>query len=171
MRAFSVAASQIWMPNIPLSAIPVGSYYGRVRIDYTAKVRDKVVFVTNKNGQRVFNSNGTPKMRVVYKIVKKCHVMTYIITDTVPVQYPNGSRAYNAWVQYDDRDNRWVHTTLVDSACLENLNRFICNRVEKMGDNIPTPAKNVTVYTTGMRQSVPRRKEVQKQYLYRGKWH
>ena len=161
MKTFNVAASQIWMPNIPMPAIPAGSYYGRVKIDYSVKIQEGIDFIYDKNGHTVYNKNGTPKMKTVYKSLKMCHVMTYIITDTVPVNFPDGSRAYNAWIQYDNRDNKWVHTTLIDSKCLESLNAFIYNCVEKMRNNSPTPAKNVTVYTTGMRQSAPKRKQVQ----------
>ena len=168
MKTFNIAASQIWMPAIPMPAIPAGSYYGRVKIDYTVKIRDKVIFITNKNGQKIFNLNGTPKMKVLYKTADKCHVMTYVITDTIPVVYPNGTRAYNAWVQYDNRDNKWIHTTLIDNACLENLNAFICNRVDNQ--ETPEPAKNQVQITTKLHHCTPKRKQVQKEYLYRARF-
>lgn len=170
MKAFNIAASQIWMPNIPMPAIPAGSYYGRVKINYTVKFRDGVDFVYDKNGHTVYNKNGTPKMRVRYKTANKCHVMTYIITDTIPVNFPNGSRAYNAWVQYDDRDSRWIHTTLIDNACLENLNAFICRRVRLVEDDLPEPAKNQVQITTKLHHCTPKRKQVQKEYLYRARF-
>ena len=87
MKTFNVAASQIWMPNIPMPAIPAGSYYGRVKIDYSVKIQEGIDFIYDKNGHTVYNKNGTPKMKTVYKSLKMCHVMTYIITG-VKLSFP-----------------------------------------------------------------------------------
>ena len=166
MKAFNVAASQIWMPNIPMSAIPAGSYYGQTRVDYTVKIRDGIDFIYDKNGHTVYNPNGTPKMKVLYKTVKKCHMMTYIVTDTRGIKYPDGTIAFDAWVQYDSRDNKWIHTTLVDNKCLETLNSFIL-KCEKTTKNLPAFGENTTIGTTGRNIVKPRRKQVQKTYLYK----
>lgn len=154
--------------------IPSGAFYGRLNLHYTDKIKTGTRLIFDKNGYPVFRPDGTQVTRNVYKRVNKTVEVTYSLENLFPVSIGK-TMCFQAWYKVG-RDGAWHEAPLNRNGLTIELNNFLVRKVEEyckthncglfdLCTGVSCPHLNKTRQVA---QSAAHRREVQKDYLYRG---
>lgn len=150
MKQISVAKNQQIIFN---HVIPTGSVYGKFTYTYDRRVKTGYKFVTDKNGKQIFNKNGTPKIRILYKEVPTKNTVVYSVESFHT--FGSGNHMF-AWVLYENSNN-WREMPLGDTPTTKALETLVRNYVKEHA--LPEPAephvrtKNIRTLAPKFRQA------------------
>lgn len=123
MKHFNVLNNQQVIDGL---LMPKNCVYGHIDLKYTAKIdTGKTRPIYDKNGYPVYNQDGTPKVRKVWRNEQRTQSVTYCVMDLKPIKFEN-VYAFKAWVK---TDNKWHETPLVRNAWMRELNNFISHKI------------------------------------------
>lgn len=135
--------------------IPTGAVYGKFTYSYTRHIVTEYKCVTNKDGQKIFNKNGTPKLRPIYKEVPTTNTVTYSVESFLDYSFPDKKeRHLYAYVLFDNAKN-WREIVLGDTPVTCALEKMVRDYIKEHA--LPEPkiahVKNKKVYTPKFRQA------------------
>lgn len=126
MKVFGFMTEQ---QNIDGHEIPANAVYGRVNLSYMDKhFTGKTRPIFDKNGYPVFNADGTPAMRKVFKMIPKKVEVTYSVEDLFPVTMSDGV-FFRAWYKIG-RCGKWHEDVLCLNQITRELNKFIAGKLQ-----------------------------------------
>lgn len=162
MKTFNIAQNQqIVFGHI----IPKNAIYGKYVYEGTYKKFDGMFeTVKDKNGKVVFTKSGVPKMRKVYKKVAFKNTVVYSLEDFKEYKR-NKTTFFQIYILKED-GKHWTLANTDDNATLQALYLYIKGMMKKVG-KLEIPQKP---FVKGVHDKVamPTRREVQKDYLYKG---
>ena len=105
--------------------VPTGAVYGKFTYTYDRRVITGYTYVYDKNNQRVFNKNGTPKMRAIIKEVPTKNTVTYSVESFIDYSFKGEkSRHLYAWVLFDG-GKKWQEIVLGDTPTTRALEKMV----------------------------------------------
>ena len=105
--------------------VPTGAVYGKFSFSYNRRVVTGYEFVTDKNNRRVFNKNGTPKMRAVVKEVPTKNTVTYSVESFIDYSFKGDKhRHLYAWVLFDG-GKKWQEIALGGTPVTQELEKMV----------------------------------------------
>lgn len=157
---------------------PTGTFFGKINLTYSyKKPTGKTVQIFNKDGYPIFNKNGTPKTRPVFKIATEKKLVVYAITDLQPVVMKDGAAYFRAFISTDN-NQKFHETVLCKNAWMKELNLFLHKKLEEYCVENNTNMSNLwlecgLVHTSNrakrhLAEKAAHRREVQRDYLFRG---
>lgn len=157
---------------------PTGTFFGKINLTYSyKKPTGKTVQMFNKDGYPIFNKNGTPKTRPVFKITTEKKLVVYAITDLQPVIMKDGAAYFRAFISTDN-NQKFHETVLCRNAWMKELNIFLHKKLQEYCVENNTTMSNLwlecgLVHTSNrakrhLAEKAAHRREVQRDYLFRG---
>lgn len=170
MKQFNIAKNQqIVFGHI----IPKNAIYGKFTYNWEYKKITGQSVVKDKNGNVRYNKNGMPKIKTHYKVEKRRNSCVYCLESIKTFRHKD-TTCLGAYVLYENA-NKWQYVHLGGTVFLNALNEHIekclleytynnCVSIAEMDEKIATP------FVKGVDDKItkPVRKNVQKEYLYRG---
>lgn len=133
--------------------IPTGAVYGKFTYAYDRRIVTGYTFVTDKNNRRIFNKNGTPKMRPVIKEVPTKNTVVYSVESFHT--FGSGNHIF-AWVLYENSRN-WREIPLGDTPTTKALEKMVCDYIKEYALSEPAEphvkTRNTRVLTPNFRQA------------------
>lgn len=133
--------------------IPAGAVYGKFTYAYNRRIVTGYEFVTDKNNRRIFNKNGTPKMRAIIKEVPTKNTVIYSVESFHT--FGSGNHMF-AWVLYENSSN-WREIPLGDTLTTKALEELVRNYIKEHALSEPTEphvkTKNTRVLAPKFRQA------------------
>lgn len=133
--------------------IPTGAVYGKFTYAYNRRVITGYTFVTDKNNRRIFNKNGTPKMRAIIKEVPTKNTVVYSVESFHT--FGSGNHMF-AWVLYENSRN-WREIPLGDTPTTNALERMVRDYIKEHTLSEPAEAhvktRNTRVLAPNFRQA------------------
>lgn len=131
MKTFGFMTEQ---QNIDGHNIPANAVYGRLNLSYMDKhFTGKTRPIFDKNGYPVFNADGTPATRKVFKLIPKKVEVTYSVEDLFPVTMSDGI-FFRAWYKIG-RCGKWHEDVLCLNQITRELNKFIAGKLQGYCDD------------------------------------
>lgn len=131
MKIFGFMTEQ---QNIDGHDIPANAVYGRLNLSYTDKhFTGKTRPIFDKDGYPVFNADGTPATRKVFKMIPKKVEVTYSVEDLFPVTMSDGI-FFRAWYKIG-RCGKWHEGILCVNQITRELNKFIAGKLQGYCDD------------------------------------
>lgn len=148
--------------------IPKNAIYGKFTYNgvYKKPVDGAFETVKNKHGKVVFTKDGMPKMRQVYKLVPFKNTVIYSLEDFKEYRRSN-NKFCQIYILYAD-SQKWTLANTDDNATLEKLYEFIKNRLKDQGQYLRLLKSPEKPCINGNAITMPKRRNLQKDYLYRG---
>ena len=165
MKVFNIAQNQqiIFGRVIPKNAI-----YGKYTHKgvYNKKLDGVFETVKNKYGEIVFNKNGIPKVKQVYKKVPFENTVVYCLENFK--EYRRKDSGFFQIYILNKSANYWKLAETDDNATLQALYLYLKNMMKKVG-KLEKPEEP---FVKGVhdRVALPTRREVQKDYTYKGQF-
>lgn len=152
MKKISVAKNQqIILGHV----IPTDAVYGKFTFSYNRRVITGYRFVTDKTGKRIFNSNGTPKMKPIIKEVPTTNTLVYSVESFLDYIFKDGKHLY-AWVLYDNA-KKWQEIVLGDTPTTRALEELVRSFIKEHALSEPKMAhvktKNTRTLAPKFRQA------------------
>ena len=138
--------------------VPKNAIYGRIAFEYDRKIKIGERFITDKKGKMVFDKDGKPKVRNLYKTVPTKTGCVYSYEWFKTFKHKDCKESLAVWVLYDNSSN-WQCIHLGDTQFTRLLQDFILKKVKEWENNgyvFARPQKIV---------GQPYRREVQKSYM------
>lgn len=172
MKEFNRAVNQ---QIIHGHVVPTGAFYGKIALKFSRKVRTgKKYVVTDKDGYTIFDADGKPVERNIFRLEKCCQTVLYSIEKTKLYKDEKGRLHFYAYISYDNNDGilKWHEEILGGSSLTKELERFIAKRLALwLNANNKTWESlviNAPCVKTPIHAMVPQRKKAQTQFIYRG---
>lgn len=148
--------------------IPQGAFYGKVTLKYEKRTPLEKRVVRDKDGNIIYAKDGTPKMRIKWRI-EQCTDTLYYSVETLKKMSGN----YIAYIAYENNDEKlhWSKRALGECVCTRELNNFIAKKIDEYLTANHTTWESLIIHVphvNDFRGIGPKRKEVQKVYIYRG---
>ena len=141
--------------------IPQNAIYGKIAFTYDRKVKIGERFITDKKGKMVFDKDGKPKIRNLYKIVPTKTGCIYSWEWFKTFTHKDHKESLEVWILYDNA-SKWQCVHLGDTHFTCMLQDFLLGKVKEWKNNgyiFARPQKIV---------GQPKRRDVQKSYMHRG---
>lgn len=107
--------------------VPTGAVYGKFTYSYDRHVKTGYKFITDKDGNKIFNKNGTPKMRILYKEVPTKNTVVYSVESFHT--FGSGNHMF-AWILYENSNN-WREIPLGDTPTTKALEKMVCDYIKE----------------------------------------
>lgn len=149
--------------------IPCGAFYGKVHLKYEKRTPLEKRIVRDKNGNIIFTKDGLPKTRIRWRI-EQCADTVYYSVETLHKMDGN----FIAYIAYENNGEKlhWCKRALGECVATRELNNFITKKVNEYLTANHTTWKALVIHTPHVADlrdcNLPKRKEAQKQYIYRG---
>lgn len=133
--------------------VPTGAVYGKFTYTYDRRVITGYTYVYDKNNKKLFNKNGTPKMRPIIKKIPTKNTVMY----SVESFHTFGSRNHMfAWVLYENSSN-WREIPLGDTPTTKALEKMVRDYIKKCALSEPAEphvkTKNIRTIAPKFRQA------------------
>lgn len=137
--------------------VPTGAIYGKFTYTYNRRIVTGYEFVTDKNNRRIFNKNGTPKMRAIIKEVPTKNTVIYSVESFIDYSFKGEkSRHLYAYVLFDN-GNKWTEIALGNTPITQELEKMVRDYIKEHGLKEPKVAhvktKNTHVLAPKFRQA------------------
>ena len=133
--------------------VPTGAVYGKFTYVYDRRVITGYTYVYDKNNRKIFNKNGTPKMRAIIKEVPTKNTVIYSVESFHT--FGSGNHMF-AWVLYENSSN-WREIPLGDTLTTKALEELVRNYIKEHALSEPTEphvkTKNTRVLAPKFRQA------------------
>lgn len=107
--------------------VPTGAVYGKFTYVYDRRVITGYTYVYDKNNRKIFNKNGTPKMRAIIKEVPTKNTVIYSVESFHT--FGSGNHMF-AWVLYENSSN-WREIPLGDTPTTKALEKMVCDYIKE----------------------------------------
>ena len=137
--------------------VPTGAVYGKFTYVYDRRVITGYTYVYDKNNHKIFNKNGTPKMRAIIKEVPTKNTVTYSVESFIDYSFKGEkSRHLYAYVLFDNA-NKWTEIVLGTTPVTQELEKMVREYIKEHGLKEPKMAhvktKNTRVLAPKFRQA------------------
>ena len=146
--------------------MPRGAIYGKVTLQFSVKVpTGKTRAIYDKDGYPLFNADGSPVVRNVLRVENRIETIIFCIEDFQPVTFKDG-QYFRAWVKFPRNEYAKMHERILcETATLRNLQKYIIEKIQEQGLDLPNmwfnckaqKTTNAQIYKTA-RTAAPRRK-------------
>ena len=149
--------------------VPCGAFYGKVHLKYEKRTPLEKCIIRDKNGNIIFGKDGLPKTRIKWRI-EQCADTVYYSVETLHKMDNN----FIAYIAYENNGEKlhWCKRALGECVATRELNNFITKKVDKYLTANHTTWEALVIHTPHVADlrdcNLPKRKEAQKQYIYRG---
>ena len=133
--------------------VPTGAVYGKFTYAYDRRVITGYTYVYDKNNKKLFNKNGTPKMRPIIKEIPTKNTVMYSVESFHT--FGSGNHMF-AWVLYENSSN-WREIPLGDTPTTKALEKMVrdyikdCSLSEPAEPHVKT--KNTRILAPNFRQA------------------
>ena len=141
--------------------VPQNAIYGKIAFTYDRKIKIGERFITDKKGKMVFDKDGKPKIRNLYKTVLTKTGCVYSWEWFKTFTHKDHKESLEVWILYDNA-SKWQCVHLGDTHFTCMLQDFLLEKVKEWENNgyvFARPQKIV---------GQPKRRDVQKSYMHRG---
>lgn len=107
--------------------VPTGAVYGKFTYVYDRRVITGYTYVYDKNNRKIFNKNGTPKMRAIIKEVPTKNTVMYSVESFHT--FGSGNHMF-AWVLYENSSN-WREIPLGDTPTTKALEKMVRDYIKE----------------------------------------
>lgn len=133
--------------------VPTGAVYGKFTYVYDRRVITGYTYVYDKNNRKIFNKNGTPKMRAIIKEVPTKNTVMYSVESFHT--FGSGNHMF-AWVLYENSSN-WREIPLGDTPTTKALEKMVCDYIKEYALSEPAEphvkTKNIRTLAPKFRQA------------------
>lgn len=133
--------------------VPTGAVYGKFTYAYDRRVITGYTYVYDKNNKKLFNKNGTPKMRPIIKKIPTKNTVMYSIESFHT--FGSGNHMF-AWVLYENSSN-WREIPLGDTPTTKALEKMVRDYIKECALSEPTEphvkTKNIRTIAPKFRQA------------------
>lgn len=173
MKNFNIMKNQ---QRICGRIIPTNAIYGSLTLKYTRKVPIEKYRVTDKDGHLVFNADGTEKTAWKTRRENCAEKIIYSIETTK--MYRDDKGISHFYVQLGRKNKNgdiiWREHVLGDCALTRELEKFLTVKIVENGlwsqwDTYKIEDVRMSERRT-IHNSAPKRREVQKDYLFKGQY-
>lgn len=113
--------------------VPTGAVYGKFTYVYDRRVITGYTYVYDKNNRKIFNKNGTPKMRAIIKEVPTKNTVTYSVESFIDYSFKGEkSRHLYAYVLFDNA-NKWTEIVLGTTPVTQELEKMVREYIKEHG--------------------------------------
>lgn len=128
MKKISVCKNQQIIFN---HVVPTGAVYGKVTVSFDRHIKTGVKFVTDKNGRQIFNANGTPKMKVLYKEVPTKTTVIYSVESFLSYTFKGEKdRHMYAWVLFEGA-SKWTEVALCGTPVYKSIETMVRDYIKE----------------------------------------
>lgn len=134
--------------------VPTGAVYGKVTVSFDRRIKTGVKFITDKDGRQIFNANGTPKMRVLYKEVPTKNTLIYSVESFKTHKFGDKHHLM-AYVLFEN-GKKWHEIALGDTPITKALEKMVCDYIKEHALSEPTRPHvktNIRTLTPKFRQA------------------
>lgn len=133
--------------------VPTGAVYGKFTYVYDRRVITGYTYVYDKNNRKIFNKNGTPKMRAIIKEVPTKNTVMYSVESFHT--FGSGNHMF-AWVLYENSSN-WRDIPLGDTPTTKALEKMVRDYIKECALSEPAEphvkTKNIRTIAPKFRQA------------------
>lgn len=133
--------------------VPTGAVYGKFTYTYDRRVITGYTYVYDKNNKKLFNKNGTPKIRAIIKEVPTKNTVMYSVESFHT--FGSGNHMF-AWVLYENSSN-WREIPLGDTPTTKALEKMVCDYIKEYALSEPAEphvkTKNIRTLAPKFRQA------------------
>lgn len=133
--------------------VPTGAVYGKFTYVYDRRVITGYTYVYDKNNRKIFNKNGTPKMRAIIKEIPTKNTVMYSVESFHT--FGSGNHMF-AWVLYENSSN-WREIPLGDTPTTKALEKMVRDYIKECALSEPAEphvkTKNIRTIAPKFRQA------------------
>lgn len=133
--------------------VPTGAVYGKFTYVYDRRVITGYTYVYDKNNRKIFNKNGTPKMRPIIKKIPTKNTVMYSVESFHT--FGSGNHMF-AWVLYENSSN-WREIPLGDTPTTKALEKMVRDYIKECALSEPAEphvkTKNIRTIAPKFRQA------------------
>lgn len=133
--------------------VPTGAVYGKFTYVYDRRVITGYTYVYDKNNRKIFNKNGTPKMRPIIKKIPTKNTVMYSVESFHT--FGSGNHMF-AWVLYENSSN-WREIPLGDTPTTKALEKMVRDYIKEYALSEPAEphvkTKNIRTLAPKFRQA------------------
>lgn len=133
--------------------VPTGAVYGKFTYVYDRRVITGYTYVYDKNNRKIFNKNGTPKMRAIIKEIPTKNTVMYSVESFHT--FGSGKHMF-AWVLYENSSN-WREIPLGDTPTTKALEKMVRDYIKECALSEPAEphvkTKNIRTIAPKFRQA------------------
>ena len=137
--------------------VPTNAVYGKFTYVYNRRVITDYIYVYDKNNRKIFNKNGTPKMRAIIEEVPTKNTVIYSVESFIDYSFKGKkSRHLYAYVLFDNA-NKWTEIVLGTTPVTQELEKMVREYIKEHGLKEPkivhVKTKNTRVLAPKFRQA------------------
>lgn len=168
MKQFNIAKNQ----QIVFGHIfPKNAFYGKFTLNWEKIEKTGIKVVKDKKGHTRYNKNGMPIIRNQYKTTKMHNSCVYCVESLQAFKHKD-ALCLGAYVLFEN-SSKWQYVHLGGTKFLDELNKFIVKNILEYSHEVGVEL--IHLHTAieepcinGNKLFVPKRRSVQKEYIFRG---